>query len=194
MRAKLGSATVGRGRVKLVTAAALAVLAFPGFARAGQASLVVREVPLDGRRTLAAAAPRFDLVGLHWRGPGSVSFSTRSLAGRWSAWRPAAPEAEDAPDFGSREAARTATWRLGSPYWTGPSDAIRYRLAGQVRRLRAYFVRSTAVAVPPRTVSMAGSPLIVPRVSVTVTTHGSALESRALKRTEPGIRPVTLGA
>jgi hypothetical protein len=150
--------------VKLVTAAALAVLAFPGLARAGQASLVVREVPLDGRRTLAAAAPRFDLVGLHWRGPGSVSFSTRSLAGRWSAWRPAAPEAEDAPDFGSREAARTATWRLGSPYWTGPSDAIRYRLAGQVRRLRAYFVRSTAVAVPPRTVSMAGSPLIVPRL------------------------------
>jgi len=145
--------------------AALVVLAFPAVAWAGQASLVVREVPLQGERALAAAtAPRFDLVGLHWRGPGSVSFSTRSLAGRWSAWRGAAPEAEDAPDVLTREAAREASWRLGSPYWTGPSDGIRYRLRGPVIRLRAYFVRSSAVAVPPRTLSIAGSPLIVPRL------------------------------
>src|SRR5207237_7256922 len=41
---------------------------------------------------------------------------------------------------------------------------IRYRLTGQVRRLRAYFVHTTAVAVPPRTLSIAGSPLIVPRL------------------------------
>jgi N-acetylmuramoyl-L-alanine amidase-like protein len=150
--------------VKLLAAAAVAALALPGLARAGQAPLVVRDVPLKDGRTLAAAAPRFDLVGLHWRGAGSVSFSTRSAGGRWSAWRPAAPEAEDAPDFGTRETARTATWRLGSPYWTGPSKGIRYRLRGDVRRLRAYFVSSTAVAVPPRTTSMAGSPLIVPRL------------------------------
>src|SRR5919197_1028077 len=110
-------------------------------ARAGNASLAVREVPLHGERTLAAAAtPSFDLVGVHWRGPGSVSFSTRSLAGRWSVWRAAAPEAEDAPDALSAEAARDASWRLGSPYWTGPSDGIRYRLHGRVTRLRAYFV------------------------------------------------------
>ena len=30
--------------------------------------------------------PRFDMVGLHWRGPGPSPFRTRSLAGRWSAW------------------------------------------------------------------------------------------------------------
>jgi hypothetical protein len=159
---------VGRGpgpHLKLVCAAALVALAFPGVARAGQASLAVRDVPVHGGRALAAAAsPRFDLVGLHWRGSGNVSFSTRSLAGRWSPWRPAAPEAADAPDPLSGEAAREAGWRLGSPYWTGPSDAIRYRLQGRVGRLRAYFVRSTAVAVPPRTLSMAGSPLIVPRL------------------------------
>src|SRR5439155_7584360 len=90
--------------------------------------------------------------------------STRSTSGRWSAWRSAAPEAEDAPDPGGRETARTAAWRLGSPYWTGPANGIRYRLRGDVRRLRAYFVRSEAVAVPPRTLSIAGSPLIVPRL------------------------------
>jgi N-acetylmuramoyl-L-alanine amidase len=151
--------------VKRVCVAVLAVLAFPGAARAGDASLVVREVPLHGERSLAASAsPGFDLVGLHWRGPGSVSFSTRSLAGRWSAWRAAAPEAQDAPDALSAEASREASWRLGSPYWTGPSDGIRYRLRGRVTRLRAYFVRSKAVAVPPRTLSIAGSPLIVPRL------------------------------
>src|SRR5437763_11078799 len=113
--------------MKLFVAAAL-ILAFPAAARAGQASLVVRDVPLRGERALAAAAPAFDLVGLHWRGSGSVSFSARSTSGRWSAWRPAAPEAEDAPDPGSRETARTAAWRLGSPYWTGPANGIRYRL------------------------------------------------------------------
>ena len=151
--------------MKRVCAAVLVVLAFPGVARAGDAPLVVREVPLHGERALAtAASPRFDLVGLHWRGSGSVSFSTRSLAGRWSAWRAAAPEADDAPDALSSEASREASWRLGSPYWTGASNDIRYRLRGRVTRLRAYFVRSKAVAVPPRTLSIAGSPLIVPRL------------------------------
>src|ERR671929_27685 len=61
-------------------------------------------------------------------------------------------------------AARAAAWRLGSPYWTGPANGIRYRLRGDVRRLRAYFVRSAAIAVPPRRLSIAGSPLIVPRL------------------------------
>jgi N-acetylmuramoyl-L-alanine amidase/FlgD Ig-like domain len=150
--------------LKRVCAVALVALAFPGIARAADASLVAREVPLHGERALAAAAPSFELVGLHWRGSGSVSFSTRSLAGSWSAWHGAAPEAEDAPDVTNAEAARTANWRLGSPYWTGASDGIRYRLHGRVTGLRAYFVRSKAVAVPPRTLSIAGSPLIVPRL------------------------------
>ena len=58
--------------------------------------MIVRDVPLHGERTLAASAPsEFDLVGLHWRGPGSVEFRTRSLAGAWSAWNRAAPESED---------------------------------------------------------------------------------------------------
>ena len=77
-----------------------------------------------GRRRRAAAPQRFDLVGLHWQGTGTVLFRTRSLAGRWSAWQRAAPEDEDQPDRGSREARARAGWRLGNPYWVGPSDRL----------------------------------------------------------------------
>ena len=65
-----------------------------------------------------AAVPRFTLAGVHWRGSGRVVFRTRSTTGRWSAWRAAAPEAEDGPDARSSE--RHATpWRLGNPWWVG---------------------------------------------------------------------------
>jgi hypothetical protein len=107
----------------------------------------------------------FDLVGLHWRGPGSVDFRTRSSAGRWSAWRRAAPEAEDLPDVQSTEARAARGWRLGNPYWTGPSNGIAYRLRGRVDRLRAYFVRSPEVRVPLRRLSLAGSPPILSRLA-----------------------------
>ena len=53
----------------------------------GGATLTMREVPLHGERVLAATSTQFDMVGLHWQGPGTVQFRTRSLAGRWSAWR-----------------------------------------------------------------------------------------------------------
>ena len=153
--------------MKLAAAVATAVaLAAPGAARAAGASLTARDVPLHADRVLAStSAPRaFDLVGLHWRGTGTVLFRTRSLAGRWSAWHAAAPEAEDVPNAGSPEAVRAGRWHLGSPYWTGPSNAIRYRLRGDVRRLRAYFVRSPVDPTPLRTLSIAGSPAIVPRL------------------------------
>ena len=152
--------------MKVAAAAVAVALAAPGVARAAGATLAMREVPLRGAHALASAGtPRsFDLVGLHWRGPGSVSFSTRSLGGRWSPWHAAAPEAEDLPDGGSAEAARSRGWRLGNPYWTGPANGIRYRLGGEVRRLRAYFVRSAAERIPLRRLSIAGSPAIILRV------------------------------
>ena len=129
----------------------------------GGVSLTMREVPLHGGRTLAAATPQFDMVGLHWRGTGSVQFRTRSLAGRWSAWERADPEAEDLPDVGSAETQAARGWRLGNPFWTGSSDRIEYRLRGRVERLRAYFVRSPEVRIPLRRVSMTGSPLLLGR-------------------------------
>jgi N-acetylmuramoyl-L-alanine amidase len=141
-----------------------AFLAAPAVAH-GAVSMTVREVPLhSGGRTLASVAPtHFDLVGLHWRGPGSVEFRTRSLAGRWSGWHTAAPEAEDLPDAFTAESRAAQGWRLGNPYWTGASDRIAYRLRGRVTKLRAYFITSPEERVPMRRLSIAGSPSIFTR-------------------------------
>jgi hypothetical protein len=149
-------------RMRLLLALAAAALALPGAALA-DATIVSRDVPLHGERALASASPqRFTLVGLHWQGPGSVEFRTRAASGAWSPWLAAAPESEDRPDRGSAENRRGA-WRLGNPYWVGASTAIRYRLHGDVRRLRAWFVWSPEVRIPMRTLSIAGSPPIVRR-------------------------------
>src|SRR5438132_2528038 len=130
----------------------------PAVARAGT-TIVARDVPLRGERTLASSTtPRFDLVGLHWRGSGSVGFRTRSVAGVWSSWRPAAPEVEDGPDHPVQPG-----WRIGNPYWTGTSDRIAYRLHGRVTRVRAYFVWSADDQLPLRRLSIAGSPPIILR-------------------------------
>ncbi len=151
-------------RMRILRVALLLALAFPATAWAGRATIVSQEMPIAVTRTIAAAvAPsRFDLVGLQWQGAGRVLFRTRSQVGRWTAWRPAAPE-DDRPDLGTREAGRGRIWRLGSPYWVGPSDRIAYHLIGDVRRLRAWYVWSPVEHSSLRTVSMAGSPRIVPR-------------------------------
>src|SRR5829696_4231328 len=103
-----------------------------------------RDEPVSATGQLRArqAPLEFNLIGLHWKGPGSVSFRTFSQAGRWSSWREAAAEAEDSPDAGSAEDAAARGWTLGSPYWTGPATSIQYRLGGRVSKLRAYFLRS----------------------------------------------------
>ena len=141
------------------------VLALPAPALAQEATIVSRDVPLSGERTLASGAlpARFNLVGLHWRGSGTVQFRTRSTDGRWSAWRDAAPEAEDRPDAGTVERARAGGWRLGNPWWVGTSNGIEYRQRGRVDRLRAWFVWSSAAGVPARTLQKAAAPAIVPR-------------------------------
>jgi hypothetical protein len=150
--------------VKITLAALVAFLATPASAF-GEVSITMHEVPLRGERTLASSSPRFDLVGLHWRGPGSVEFRTRSLQGRWSAWHRSAPEAEDVPDDAAAEARAAGGWRLGNPYWTGASDRIAYRLHGRVTRLRAYFVQSPDERIPLRRVQLAGSPPIISRLA-----------------------------
>ncbi|MEP6908834.1 MAG: N-acetylmuramoyl-L-alanine amidase [Actinomycetota bacterium] len=131
----------------------------PGTALAAGTSLVARDV---GRGVNSPPA-RFDLVGLHWQGRGSVSFRTRSVSGRWSHWRNAKPE-DDGPDAGTHEP-RGRGWQLGSPYWTGPSNRIQVRAAGHVGRIRAYYVWTPVEKSRTRAVSIAGSPLILSRVS-----------------------------
>jgi N-acetylmuramoyl-L-alanine amidase len=151
--------------MKSLPIAVLILLVFHGTALGADATIVSREVPLHGERTLAAArSPEFNLVGLHWQGRGGLLFRTRALDGRWSGWRRAAPEAEDRPDPGSPELARNG-WRIGNPYWTGPSDRLEVRKRGAVSRVRAFYVWSPVEEIPRRTLSIAGSPLVLSRIA-----------------------------
>ena len=122
--------------MKFAIAVTAALLAAPAVAHA-EATITARDVPLHGRALAGSTTRVFDLVGLHWRGAGSVQFRTRSTAGRWSGWRVAAPESEDLPDVDTAERKASGSWRLGNPYWVGRSDRIEYRLRGRVTRLRA---------------------------------------------------------
>ena len=69
---------------KSLFAIAVLALAFSAPALAADATIVSRDVPLHGERVLMSRTPpaRFNLVGLHWRGSGTVQFRTRSLGGR----------------------------------------------------------------------------------------------------------------
>ena len=147
----------------------LAAATWPGVAVA-DVRLVTRDVPLaassreQASRVLAeSTAPgRFNLVGIHWRGSGSVEFRTATRTGTWSAWRHARPEAEDRPDPGTEEAARRPGWKLGNPWWTGRAHRIQYRTSGRVTRLRAHFLWSDAEEAT-RTPARASSPAIISR-------------------------------
>ncbi len=125
--------------------------------------MTVREVPLHGgARTLAAAAPRFNMVAVHWRGAGSVYFRTRASRGTWGAWQKA--DDDVSPDRRSTEN-RLRGWRLGNLIWTRAADAIRFRTSGRVTQLRAYYVWSPTEAVPARRLTIANAPPIIPRLS-----------------------------
>jgi flagellar hook assembly protein FlgD len=144
-------------------AALVAALVAAPAASAG-VRMVARDQPAPAGRSSAREAPaRFNLVGLHWQGSGTVSFRTRSIDGAWSAWQPARPESEDAPDRGSAEARNGRAWKLGNPYWTGPADAIQYRTGGDARHLRAFFIWSPLTESSAPTVARAAQPGILTR-------------------------------
>jgi flagellar hook assembly protein FlgD len=133
-------------------------LALPGGANAGtvvtpNVTMVSRDVAVGSRSLAAAAAPiRFDMLGLHWQGHGSVTYRTRSVTGRWSAWTTADA---DLPQT-------NPPWHFGNLDWTGEADAAQFRSEG-VTRLRAYYLSSRVNSAPTRSLSVAGSPAIVPR-------------------------------
>jgi hypothetical protein len=141
-------------RMKPVLAVVVAVLAAPAAAFAGGPTLTMHEVPLHAVRASAGATPRFNMVGLHWRGSGSVSFRTRSIAGGWSSWR----KADDDQDV-------EHSWHLGNLVWTGAANAIGFRVGGSVTRLRAYYVWSPPERGPLRRTQIAGEPPIILRLS-----------------------------
>ena len=152
--------------VLILFALILAAVAAPS--ALGGSSAVVRTVEFlatGERQPAAAEEKRFTLAGIHWRGSGWVAFRTRSLEGRWSAWRPAAPEDEDGPDAGSRETRTRAGWHIGNPWWVGPSDRVEVRTIGRVARVRAHLVWSPETRVPYRSPAATTTPPVVPRLS-----------------------------
>jgi uncharacterized protein with LGFP repeats len=157
---------------RLAVIAALAAAAAPGEATATDLRLASRDEPVGAARATAASARtlaprhtpfRFHLLGLHWRGSGTVAFRTAAAGGPWSPWRPARPEAEDLPDRGTDEARARGGWVLGNPYWTGGARRVQYRLTGVVSRLRAHFVASPVRAF--RSQSIPRTPAIIPRAA-----------------------------
>jgi flagellar hook assembly protein FlgD len=143
---------------------AVVLALFGAWPAAAGVRLVARDEPLGQAAQEARKAPvRFDLVGVHWRGAGTVWFRTRSLSGVWSEWQPARLEAEDAPDPGTRESRARPHWKLGNPYWTGSSDAIEYRFRGEVTRLRTFFIDSPTTPTRERAVARAVRPGIIMR-------------------------------
>jgi hypothetical protein len=170
-----------------VLAAAVVALAFPTAAWAEEATLVTRELPVNGVRTLAAAhsPERFNLLGLHWRGSGRVHFRVRG-EGRWSRWHEADAEPQDLPDRDSDEARRMRGWRIGNPWWTGAAERVQVRTRGRVQRVRAHFVWSPETPIFERSLQMAGTPKIVSRKS-----WGA---NERIRRDNPDYAPVLLHA
>src|SRR3954471_20138749 len=120
--------------VKLLRLTLLALLAFPAAAQAADVSMVARAVPLDGRSLQASAAPmHFNMVGLHWRGSGSVRYRTHPIGGAWTPWL--AADAHPRPALRPPERIESRAWHDGTPAWTGPSDRIQFRTEGSVARL-----------------------------------------------------------
>jgi N-acetylmuramoyl-L-alanine amidase-like protein len=134
---------------KLLAAAAVAA-AFPGSAF-GAGLVQQRDLPMRASHGELVTG-RFQLVGMHWSGPGSIRFRTRALDGRWSPWRESSDE--DTPSHRG--------WRIGEPVWVGASTALRYRVVGRVTRARAYLVRSR-LPVTTKRAEIAGSPAIITR-------------------------------
>ncbi len=111
-------------------------------------------------RTLAPVrAPRFNLVGLHWKGSGQVWFRAAKRSGRFGAWERA--QCCGGPDAEGSEGSQRG-WHLGTPAWTGPAERIQYRLSGEVRALRAHFIWSPIRG--ERRLAAAEAPLVVSRV------------------------------
>ena len=94
--------------------AAVLAAAFPGTALGAPGSCSSARPPAaGGARTLATTD--FELVGLHWRGPGRVEYRTRSLAGRWSALAALAAHEDALPDAAAASGGRRTAGAWASP-------------------------------------------------------------------------------
>ena len=113
---------------------------------ADQSVRVVEPAPSARPFAHAVRAERtFQLVGVHWRGPGTVRLRARTTSGTWTRW---------------------VTLSKTEPVWTGPARRVRLHRLGAVRDVRVAFVTSPRVPSPrPGTVvpALAVRPSIVTR-------------------------------
>ncbi len=151
-------------RLRLTVVAALVVLAVPGQARAALTTVRAYDLSSASARTLSSVAPQggFELVGVHWRGPGSVDVRVSAGGGSFGPWLHI--DADAAPDARDGEASSSG-WRLGDPVWVGHATRLEVRRRGKVTGVRAFTVRSRISRVPLRATAAAGAPPIVSRVA-----------------------------
>jgi hypothetical protein len=141
--------------MKTLPLALALALVLPGLARAGLVTMVSRAVPLGPRALQSVSSPMpFNMIGVHWRGAGTVDFRTRAADGRWRPWQTA--DADDGNGSGRHD---------GNVVWVAASDGARFRTTGRVTRVRAFYLWSKVTTAPRRTLSLAGSPAIVSRSS-----------------------------
>ncbi|MGI8973658.1 MAG: N-acetylmuramoyl-L-alanine amidase [Gaiella sp.] len=158
-------------RLALFTAFVALVVA-PEHALGGPATIARHDGPTPGARSLASSSRPFQLVGVHWRGPGAVDVRWRGRAG-WSDWLRVAEDDDGAPPAG---------WRIGVPTWVGSASAVQTRRVGRVTRVRTFTVRSSIVRVPLRAVAAAGAPALVSRAAW--------LADESIRKGEPDVAPV----
>lgn len=139
---------------------------------AGRADdLFTRDEPLLGSRSLQAGfrvleprnAPRFSLVGVHWRGDGEVFYQVAGADKEFGGWHRA--ECCEQPDKGAGEPGPGPDWHFGKPTWVGDARWIQYRVRGDVRRLRAHYLWSEPRSIVRRRLALADAPSIIPRSS-----------------------------
>jgi len=110
------------------------------------------------------AVGRFTMAGVRWQGAGHVELRTRAVSGRWSPWRAAAPESEDAPDPRARESRRPG-WHLGNPWWVGEANGVQARTRGRVTEVVAELVSSQPLRIPYRSPAATQTPALVLRAA-----------------------------
>jgi flagellar hook assembly protein FlgD len=174
----------------LFLALAFAALA-PAEATADNVRIATRDEPSGAVRSLAArpAPLTFTMVAVHWQGSGRVWLRTAREPGRWGHWRRADPEDEDRPDPRSPEA-RVGGWTIGSPFWTGTAQFVQYRTAGEVTRLRTYFIRSPVTDADRRAVlrsapAAARAPAVARTVQPAIVTRSGWGANESIVREPP---------
>ena len=175
--------------------AALLVLVAPA-RREGRGRGDDRVAGPAGRRRAHDGAARRRRPSSTWsastgRAPAGCSSAPTAVAGRWSSWRPVAPEAEDLPDPGSRETRIRSGLAARQPVLGRRRPTASAYRAGGRRAPAARLVRLEPgrAGAAPDDVSMTGSPQIVPRrawgANEEITRGAAAVRARGLVRGRP---------